>query len=126
MKEKFFSHVTPFLPVYDLKDTLMFYKKQLGFTDEWIWEQTAPVGGISRNNLKLLFQQHPVYTKMINTENESFELIIYVENIEAIFKEYKEKEVKFISGMVSHPWGVSEFVITDPNGYWLRISEGSN
>ena len=125
MKNKHFYKITPYLPVIDLKETLAFYRDQLGFSGEWTAGAPLPVGGIQRDDLRLIFQQHPAYTRMVNTDSESFELILFVENVDDIYREYESKNIRFVSGLVDRPWGIREFIIQDPNGYWLRISEGT-
>ncbi len=123
MKEKYFHKVNPYLAVTDLDKTIAFYRDQLGFSNEWVVDAPLKVGGISRNDIMLLFQQHPDYVKMINTETESFELIFSVTNAEEIYKEYKTKGIHFIEDLTDRPWKIREFIIQDINGYWLRISE---
>lgn len=126
MAEKHFYNTVPFLPVANLKETLQFYKDRLGFSGEWIDEPRGIVGGIRRDELSMLFQQHPVYLNMINVETESFELLFFVSNIAEIYEEYKGKGVEMVNELVVRPWGVTEFIVKDLNGYWLRITEGKH
>ena len=126
MKEKHFHKITPYLYVTDIHETIAYYKDQLGFSGEWIVDAPLKTGGISRDDIKLLFQQHPDYVKIFNTGSESFELVLFVANVDEIYNEYKSKNIHFIEQIVDRPWGIREFIIQDINGYWLRISEGKN
>ena len=126
MKEKHFHKITPYLYVTDIHETIAYYKDQLGFSGEWIVYAPLKTGGISRDDIKLLFQQHPDYVKTFNTKSESFELVLFVANVDEIYNEYKSKNIRFIEHIVDRPWGIREFIIQDINGYWLRISEGKN
>ena len=107
-----------------MDETIAFYRDLLGFSGEWIMNAPLKTGGINRDDIRLLFQQHPDYVKMINTDSESFEVIFFVSNVDEIYEEYKPKSVRFIEHIIDRPWGVREFIIQDINGYWLRFSEG--
>jgi hypothetical protein len=53
------------------------------------------------------------------------EEIWFVENVDAIYKEFKEeRKITIISDIENKPWGIREFSIHDINGYLIRISEG--
>jgi len=124
MKEKKFQRVNPFLPVNNLKDTLSFYKNKLGFYDEWTWEEMD--GGIRRDDMHLIFQQAPAYTRLINSSSHWFVLMWFVDNADEVYKEFKEKEIELISEIGDRPWGTREFSIRDINGYEIRVAESSD
>jgi len=124
MKPKKFHHVNPFLPVINLKDTLNFYRDKLGFYDEWIWEEID--GGIRRDEMRLMFQQAPGYTQLINSENCRFVLMWFVDNADEIYSEYKENKIEIVNEIADRPWGTREFSIRDINGYEIRVAEFSN
>ena len=124
MQPKHFSHAVPFLPVKDLKETITYYKEKLGFYNEWFWGNPPSDAGIQRDNLRLLFNQNKEYATIINSEKQAFEVVVFVQNVDAIFEEYKSKRVKIVSGLKDEPWGVREFTVKDVNGYFLRITEG--
>ena len=117
-----FSHAVPFMPVRDLKETIAYYRDQLGFSNEWFWYDTD--AGIKRDELGLLFRYAPDYIAGINSENEHFEICWFVCNVDEVYEEYKKKGVNIVSQLEPKPWGMKEFTIQDPNGYHIRIGEG--
>ena len=121
MKQKKIYKVVPFLPVKDLKETIKFYKDYLGFSNEWFWEDTD--AGISRDELRLLFNRNPMHVDKINSSSQSLEVCWFVDNVDEFYKEYKEKNVHIISELKNQPWGIREFTIKDINGYWIRVGE---
>lgn len=121
MKPPKFHKTTPFLPVIDLQETLSFYRDKLGFYDEWVWEVID--GGIRRDEMRLIFQQSPEYTRLINSEHHWFVLIWFVDNVDEIYNELKQK-VEIFSDIGNRPWGIREFSIKDVNGYEIRVAEG--
>ena len=121
MKDQKIYKVVPFLPVKDLKETINFYKEYLGFSNEWFWEETD--AGISRDELRLLFNRNPTHAERINSPNQSLEVCWFVDNVDEFYKEYKEKGVQIVSELKNEPWGIREFTIKDINGYWIRVGE---
>lgn len=120
MKTKKFHRIGPHLPVRNLKQTLDYYRDTLGFYDEWIWEEID--GGIRRDDMRLLFMEDPYYASVINNGTSRFPLLWFVDNIDEIFSEFKEK-VEIISPLQDHPYELREFAFVDINGYYIRVAE---
>jgi uncharacterized glyoxalase superfamily protein PhnB len=118
-----FSHAVPFMPVRDLKETINYYRDQLGFSNEWFWEDTD--AGISRDNLGLLFMQDAEFVSRINSNGRHFEICWFVKNVNGVYEEYKSKGVNIVSPLEIKPWTMKEFTIEELNGYWIRIGTGS-
>lgn len=68
MKPKKFIRTNPHLPVRNLRQTLDYYRDQLGFYEEWTWtndDGTIVDGGIRRDNMRLLFAEDPEFVNVI-------------------------------------------------------------
>jgi catechol 2,3-dioxygenase-like lactoylglutathione lyase family enzyme len=122
MKPIKFYHSVPFMPVRNLQDTVAYYRDQLGFYKEWFWNEAD--AGIRRDNMHLLFNYAPEFVDRINTQDKHFEIMWFVDNVNAIYEEFKQKDVIIASEPENKPWGVREFTVQDINGYYLRIAEG--
>lgn len=122
MKPKKFHRVNPFIPVKNIQETLDFYRDTLGFYDEWKWGDTD--GGIRRDDMRVIFCGDPEYVAAINNDIYSFILIWFVDNVDDIYNEYKEKGINIMQDIENKPWGIREFTIRDINGYSIRVSEG--
>ncbi|MFI5134226.1 MAG: bleomycin resistance protein [Chitinophagales bacterium] len=122
MKPIHFSHAVPFLPVKDLKETVRFYKDKLGFSNEWFWEDSD--AGLERDDLHLLFNKNPEHVSLINSNGQAFEICWFVQNVDAIYEEFKGKGVVIDKELENKPWGMREFTIFDNNGYAIRIGQG--
>ena len=120
MKTKKFNRLNAFIPVRDIRETLDYYKNTLRFSEEWTM---GTDGGLCRDDLRLIFCQDPEYTAHINNDTYSFVLIWFVDNVDDIYLEYKEKGIPITNDIENKPWGIREFTIRDINGYNIRISE---
>ena len=123
MKTKKFIRSGPHLPVRNLRQTLDFYRDTLGFYEEWIWGNKD--GGIRRDDMRLLFGEDPDFTDAINNQGNRLPLLWFVDNIDEIFSEFKQRDIEIASPLAAHPYGLREFSFIDINGYYIRIAEGA-
>lgn len=121
MSQKKFLRSGPHLPVKNLQVTLNYYRDTLGFTGEWTFGDKD--GGISRDDMRLLFAEDPGFTNDINNEQHRLPLLWFVENIDSIYQEFKERSIKFTDDLRIHPYGLREFAFIDINGYYIRVAE---
>lgn len=111
----------PVLPVKNLVFTIVYYKDILGFDNEWFWEDTD--GGISRDDIHLVFTENADYVELINTKEKRFELMWFVQGIEEMYEEFVLKDIEFELPLTEQPWGLKEFAFRDINGYYIRVAE---
>lgn len=116
-----FRHSNVHLPVRDLKETLDYYREQLGFYDEWTFGEKD--GGIRRDQVSLLFGEDPDFILRINQSGSRLPLLWFVKDIDAVYAEWKQRGIPFASELMLHPYGFREFAFVDINGYYIRIAE---
>lgn len=105
----------------DLRQTLDYYRDKLGFSNEWVFGDKD--GGISRDELKLLFAHDSDFLNDINNDRHRLPLLWFVDNIEEIFSEFKSRGIKIEDDLKQHAYGLKEFAFIDINGYYIRIAE---
>lgn len=126
MKTKKFIRSNPHLPVKNLRQTLDYYRDVLGFHDEWTWKNNDGIitdGGIRRNEMRLLFGEDADFTAKMNDAHNRLPLLWFVENIEEIFEEFKNRQIEIADELKLHPYGLREFSFIDINGYYIRVTE---
>ena len=120
------------LHVPDFDKVLEFYGK-LGFKKVWHRSEhnNADYLVMERNNVILCFwpgndkvyeqsyfKQFPKNSK----RGYGVELVITVDDIDSYYEKVK-KFAKITSPLVQRPWGLKDFRLEDPFGYYLRITE---
>jgi len=123
VKPRKFLKPLPHLPVENLQSTLDYYRNKLGFTDEWMFNNTD--GGIRRDDLRLLFAENKDFTSDINNKKHRLPLMWFVEDIDAIYQEFKNRGIDIADELRNHPYGLREFAFIDVNGYYIRVAEGT-
>ena len=122
MKTKKFIQSNPHLPVRDLQQTLRYYRDTLGFYNEWTFGDKD--GGIRRDDMRLLFGEDPGFSNDINNQRHCLPLMWFVEDIDGIYSEFKERKIALADDLRTHPYGLREFAFIDINGYYVRVAEG--
>ena len=99
-----------------------YYRDVLGFYEEWTFGDKD--GGIRRDDMRLLFAEDKVFTETINNETHRLPLLWFVDNIDEIYSEFREKGIELADDLRTHPYGLREFAYIDINGYYIRVAEG--
>ena len=106
----YFEGVSPILPVADLKESVRYYVRVLGFKLDW----EAPVmAQVSRGRCGLMLaerdQGHPGTWVWVG-----------VGDAEALFQEYCAKKARIRHPPTNYPWAY-EMQVLDPDGNVLRL-----
>jgi GNAT superfamily N-acetyltransferase len=112
----------PILAVRDVATTTAYYRDVLGFEDVWLWGEPPTHGGANRDGLQIQFSLNAALAESA----EGRELWIRVRNIQAFYALHQERGAQIVSPLEPKPWGVSEYVVRDPNGYGLRFAGSSD
>jgi catechol 2,3-dioxygenase-like lactoylglutathione lyase family enzyme len=109
--------VTPQLSVSDVRETQAYYRDVLGFKIAWIWQEEY--GAVYNGTTEIFFAREEGEIR----PSCSF---VRVENADQTMRIYRERGVKIVEEIASHPYGMREFSIEDNNGHRFRIghSEG--
>jgi hypothetical protein len=120
METKKFIRSAPHLPVKNLKQTFEFYKS-LGFSEEWTFGDKD--GGIKRDDMQLLFAEDENFVNDINSDKHRLPLLWFVENIDEVYAEFKERQIVIADALKTYSYGLREFAFIDINGYYVRVAE---
>jgi len=121
MKTRKFIRSTTHLPVKNLRATVDYYRDTLGFYDEWTFGQKD--GGIRRDEMRLLFAEDEQFTSDINNGQHRLPVMWFVDNIEEVLSEFKDRKIELVADLETHPYGLREFAFVDINGYYIRVAE---
>ena len=122
-------HVPDFEPVKD-------YYGKFGF--EIVWERTPEEAKgylvIKRDNVTLCFwsgtdaiYDQPYFKRFPHDTPRGYgvEVVIMVDDIEKLYEEVKDF-ANVVEPLITQPWGLKDFRVTDPFGYYLRITSKHN
>lgn len=108
----------PVVFVSNVERAAEFFRDRLGFAIEFLHGSPAFYGGVCRDGaiLHLRFVHEPVISQELREKESLLAAFIVVENIKALFDEYKEKGVPMLGTLRKEPWGGPTFTVCDPDG----------
>ena len=114
----------PMIFVSSVPSTAEFFRDRLGFSIDFLHGNPAFYGSVSRDGaaLHLRFVHEPVIAPEIREKESLLSAFIAVENVKALFEEYKTNDVPFVWTLRKEPWGGPTFTVRDPDGNWIEFS----
>ncbi|MGN4444852.1 VOC family protein [Bacillus cereus group sp. MYBK79-1] len=70
----------------------------------------------------ILNENHYLKTGGLNPKGKGVEVIIVFDNIEQIYQHVLEKNYPVESNLKIQSWGMKDFRLVDPDGYYLRLT----
>ncbi len=123
MAVKLGHRIVPSLLVSDMRRTLEFYVEKLGFTQTGYFpiESDPEWTELRRDEVAIHFHTEAPHSTR-NIPSCSGTLYFYPESVEALAAEWQGK-VPFVWGPEVTDYGMREFGLRDPNGYYLAFTE---
>jgi uncharacterized glyoxalase superfamily protein PhnB len=121
------GYLSPLLAVRDMKKTLDFYTKSLGFNLKMAFPtpENPQYADIIKDGMVMMFipaKEHGI------AEKEKFGTGVYLYlqidgDIDKYYNELKQKGVKIAVDIKDEPFGVRDFTVEDPDGYKLTFNQ---
>ena len=110
-----FLGTNPILPVVSVYETTMFYKNELGFEIEGLWEK-PPYGVVARGQTIIEFGEGRKQYAGTGV------CVIFVSDVDVVHREYANKNIEFVGDIADRDYGSRDFRIKDNNGNMLIFS----
>lgn len=107
------------LLVSDVVEAARFWHEKLGFNEGSFWGDPPDFCICAREGQHVFLSQAPDPELIIpfhRVNRNLWNLYFFVENVEALFKEYKKSKAPIAYGMTDQPYGCREFGVQDPDG----------
>ena len=119
----------PILLVASAKEASRFYHEKLGFKVVQLYDDPINFAILTRDECTLFLSQAKdskdivPYHKLVHN---MWNVYFYVSDVEAIYDEFKAKNVPIDYGIESKDYGMKEFGIQDLDGYDIAFAEPLN
>ena len=108
----------PIFAVRDVKETIDFYQKVLGFNGPWFWGDPVTFGGIHFGDVNVMFCHQPKIAECVEGHMHWF----WTEDVDGMHARHVAAGAKVVAELGNRPWNVREYAVQDPNGYHLRFA----
>jgi catechol 2,3-dioxygenase-like lactoylglutathione lyase family enzyme len=112
------NRAMPVVFVSDVKSSALYFRDTLGFVIDFLHGQPPFYASVSRGGacLHLRFVHEPVFVPGIREQEDLLSAFLAVDNVKALFAEYKAAGARFVHPLRKQPWGASAFIVLDPDG----------
>jgi catechol 2,3-dioxygenase-like lactoylglutathione lyase family enzyme len=113
--------------VNNLPESLDFYRRVLGFEagEQQRDGYTLVTNGkvqIGLNLLSNLREDHPIRPSADERLGKGVEIVLEVSDVEDVYARVKSQNWPISTELKHRPWGLTDFRVLDPNGYFLRLT----
>jgi catechol 2,3-dioxygenase-like lactoylglutathione lyase family enzyme len=118
-----YEKAVPVIATDDVLSTVAFYKGVLGFTEHFLFGDPPVYAGIERDGVLLYIAQDAKLTSMLKSSDLHPEVFVWVRDIDRVLDEHRLRGVKIVEEISDRAWEARQYVIEEPNGYYLKIAE---
>src|SRR6185369_11423396 len=112
--------VRQIVPVFfteDIPATLAYYTGKLGFRCLGTWQDPPVYAIVARDEHAIHFRcAQPPVANPGKYEDELLDAYLFVEDADALHREFESLGVEFARGLGNMPWNTREFVVKDCDG----------
>ena len=108
------------LAVNDLQKSADYYVNKLGF--QRLWED-GEWQFLSRDNIRIMLGECQNERSAHENGDHSYFAYMEVQNINALYKEFQERNVEQLNSIEDKPWGQREFSLKTIDGHRLTFGE---
>ena len=115
--------VAPQLIVPDVVQTAEYYRDIFGFVIIGYALQPPVYAMVQRDGFQIHFAKGDKFTTNEDIRKETTDLILWVPEIDAFYEELKANNAEIVMDITKRPYGSSEFIVKDCNGYKILIGD---
>ena len=108
----------PIFAVADVVRSVRFYRDVIGCYNECCWGDPPVHAGVRWGNVQLMFSKRPELAEGSPGHQHFFR----VQNVRALYDRHKSMGAPIVHALANRPWGLSEYVIRDPDGYTVVVA----
>jgi uncharacterized glyoxalase superfamily protein PhnB len=115
--------IVPQFLVDDLDRAMAYYRDQLGFEIEFVYESFY--AAVVRNGFAIHLKHAAKLAaeRAHRKQNEHLDAYIAVSGVRDLFDELRQRGANVIKPLEEQPWACVDFYVEDPEGYVLCFSE---
>ncbi|QNI31394.1 bleomycin resistance protein [Alloacidobacterium dinghuense] len=116
--------IAPYFIVDDVVATANFYRDKLGFHYDRFWGEPPCFAMVRRSGITIMLSQLEKTGLMrpnsaVDPGASAWDAYIWVSNADALYEEFKGKDIKIAREICDQLYGCRDFDVRDCNGYTL-------
>lgn len=120
--------IAPYFIVDDVVTSANYYRDQLGFQYDRLWNDPPAFAMVKRNGVVIMLSQLETGgvmrpNRLVDPEGGAWDAYVWIDDADALFAEYKSKGVRIAREVCNQIYGCRDFEIEDCNGYRLCFGQ---
>ncbi len=118
--------VAPVLLVRDVVASANYFRDKLGFTFDRLWGAPPNFCMVRRDGQTVMLSQAPAKANLVphwRVVEQMWNVYFWVEDVEALYVEYKQSGAKIDYELGLKPYGVKEFGVQDLDGHDIAFGQ---
>lgn len=118
--------VAPVLLVRDVVASANYFRDKLGFSYDRFWGEPSDFCMVRRDGHTLMLSQAPANAKLLphwRIVNQMWNVYIWVENVDALYTEFKKSGAIIDYELGLKPYGVKEFGVQDLDDHDIAFGQ---
>jgi catechol 2,3-dioxygenase-like lactoylglutathione lyase family enzyme len=118
------SAAYPQIFVSDMAAAAAFFSGALGFTVVFTYGDPPFYAQVRRDRARLNLRHvdQAVFAGDIRNREDLLAVLITVDHVDALYREYQSRGLAFHQPLKTQPWGAQDFVVSDPDGNLIGFS----
>jgi catechol 2,3-dioxygenase-like lactoylglutathione lyase family enzyme len=118
-----YQSAVPVIATADIRATIAYYTKILGFSEQFIFGEPPVYAGVERDGVRLYITLDDRLAAALASSSLHPDIFVWVHDVDGVFAEHKRRGANIVEEIADRAWGARQYVIEDPNGYRLKIAE---
>jgi uncharacterized glyoxalase superfamily protein PhnB len=118
-----FTNAVPVIATSDVLATVAYYTFVLGFTQHFVFGDPPVYAAVQRDGVLVYISLDVDLAAKLEESHLHPDVFLWVKDVDEAFEEHKQRGAKIIEEPVDKAWDARQYVIEDPNGYYLKIAE---
>ena len=113
----------PVIATADVAATMSYYSTVLGFAELFSFGRPLVYAGMQRDGAQLYISQDEELADVIAERGLHPEIFLWVEDVDAWFAHHQGSGAKIVEEISDRPWDARQYVIEDPNVYFIKVAQ---
>jgi uncharacterized glyoxalase superfamily protein PhnB len=113
----------PVVSTDDIAKSLAYYQDVLGFAIDFQYGDPPVYAGVNSGAAEIYFTHSPDFVKLVADHGLHPDIFIWVSDANRYFNLHVKNGAEIIEAIADRPWGARQYVVRDPNGYYLKFAQ---
>jgi uncharacterized glyoxalase superfamily protein PhnB len=118
-----YQSAVPVIATADVRATLEYYIHVLGFAEYFTFGDPLEYAGVHRDDVQIYVTRDEKLASALRSLDLHPDIFLWVKDVDTVYEAHKTRGAKVVEEISNRPWNARQYVIEDPNGYYIKVAE---